>query len=97
MGTVRDAAKKYESPKTLNIADLQKVSTEADIEHKTVNKGTPEEFSYDYIVVSGQEYRVPKTVIKQLKQHLSVKPSAVAFKVLKDGTGMNTEYTVVLL
>ena len=97
MATIRDAAKKYEPAKTLNIADLQKVSTENDIQHKAVNKGTPEEFEYDFIVVSGQEYRVPKTVIKQLKQQLTVKPMATAFKVLKDGTGMNTEYTVVLL
>lgn len=97
MTTLRETAKKYEVPKTMNISDLKSVSTELDIQHKVVNKGTPDAFEYDYIVVSGTEYRVPKTVIKQLKQHLSVKPNAVSFKVLKDGTGMNTEYTVVLL
>jgi hypothetical protein len=97
MATIREQAKAYESPMTKNICDLQKVSTEIDINHKVVNKGTPDMFEYDYIVVSNIEYRVPKTVIKQIKQQLTVNPNAVAFKVLKDGTGMNTEYTVVLL
>jgi hypothetical protein len=97
MATMREEAMKYESPKTLNIADLPKVSTEVDIKHRVVNKGTPDEFEYDYIESSGKEYRVPKCVKKQLRQHLTHKPSAVSFKVLKDGSGLSTEYTVVLL
>jgi hypothetical protein len=97
MATVRDMAKKFESPKTLNIADLKSVSTEMDIQRKTVNKGTPEEFSYDYIVVSGQEYRVPLSVLKSLKTLLKDSPDKVKFKVLREGEGMGTVYTVVLL
>jgi hypothetical protein len=97
MTTMREAANKYEAPKTLNICELQKVSTEIDIQHKVVGSGTPDAFEYDFISVSGKDYRVPKTVIKQLKQQLSIRKDAVWFKVLRDGTGMNTEYTVVLL
>jgi hypothetical protein len=97
MTTIRSAAKGYVSPETKSICDLPKVSTEIDIQHKIVNKDTPDQFEYDFIVVGKQEYRVPKVVLKQLKAQLEAKPSSVAFKVTKKGEGMKTEYFVIML
>lgn len=95
--TLRTSAKAYEPMTTKNIADLKQVSTEIDVQHKIVNKDTPEMFEYDYIVVNKEEYRVPKVVLKQLKAQLEVKASSTKFKVTKTGTGLNTEYVVIML
>ena len=97
MATLRTSATAYEPMVTKNIAELKQVSTEIDIQHKVVNKDTPEMFEYDYIVVAKEEYRVPKVVLKQLKAQLEVKSSSTKFKVTKTGTGLNTEYVVIML
>jgi len=97
MTTIRENAMAYEPKETKNIADLEKVNTELELKHKIVNEGTPEQFEYDYTEVDGVEYRVPLSVQKQLKTHLEEKPDATEFKVKKTGTGMSTEYTVMLL
>jgi hypothetical protein len=97
MATLRTKAKEYIPSTTKNIADLKSVNTEIDIKHKVVNKDTPKMFEYDYIEVDKTEYRVPISVIKQLKAQLAVKPSSVKFKVTKEGSGMDTEYFVTML
>ena len=97
MSTLREEAQAYEPKETKNIADLDKVNTELDIKDKTVNEGQKDEFSYRYIVVDDVEYRVPTSVLKQLKAQLEAKPDATEFKVNKTGEGLKTEYTVILL
>ena len=44
-----------------------------------------------------EEYRVPKSVLKQLKEQLEVNPKLKFFKVNKTGEGMKTSYTVIPL
>lgn len=97
MASIRESAENYVSPETLNIVELKAVSTEMDLKHKVVNEGTEDEFSYDYILVDEKEYRVPKSVIKQLQAQLKEKPDWVSFKVTKTGTGLKTEYSVIML
>jgi len=97
MATIREQAKDYISPTTKNISDLKEVSTEMDIKSKIVNEGTEDEFSYDYIIVDEIEYRVPKSVLKQLKVQLENKPECVKFRVSKSGEGLKTEYNVIML
>jgi len=97
MATIREAADKYEAPKTMNVADLDRVSTECDIKTETFNTTDGEEFEVDSIEVDGQKYRVPKSVIKQLKTLCAEKPDMTEFKVKKEGTGMNTSYQVIPL
>ena len=43
----------------------------------------------------GIEYRVPKTVIKQIKTILEVSQNVKFVKVVKKGSGLATEYNVV--
>jgi len=96
MANIKDSAKAYEPKTTKNISELKEVLADMDLQHKIVNEGTKEEFSYDYIMVKDEEYRVPKTVLKQLKAQLEEKDVKM-FKVNKTGEGLSTEYTVVVI
>lgn len=97
MATLRSKAKAYEPKKTLNICDLKSVSTELDIVTKKFNKDDGEEFSVNVVEVDGLEYRVPMTVVQQLKELLADNPDMLSFKVRKSGEGMKTKYTVIPL
>jgi len=97
MSTIREKASQYEQKETLNIADLNEVSTEIDIVEKTFTRQDGEEFSINIIEVDGKQYRVPNSVLKDLKTLVKEKPGMTKFKVLKSGTGMSTDYQVVVL
>jgi len=95
--TLKTEATAYESKSVGNIADLPKVSVDLKIEER---EGTNEEgktFNYKVIIVEGQEYRVPVSVLKSLKAMLQDNPNLKQFKVKKTGAGMNTEYIVIPL
>ena len=80
-----------------NISELPKVSLDAEIKERTGKNDEGAEFSYKYITVEGQDYRIPASVLKSLKAILEDSPSLKYFKVKKTGTGMSTEYTVIPL
>ena len=94
---LRKLAQEYVSPETKNIAELDKVNVMIDIEEKIVKEGTPDEFSYYFFTKDDTEYRVPKSVVKQLKTLIEEKPDMTEFKVKKEGEGMKTSYTVIPL
>jgi len=50
-----------------------------------------------FIVVKDEEYRVPPSVVTQLKAVIEAKPDLASFKVSKSGTGMGTKYQVISL
>ena len=100
MANLKDAAKEYEpSQKTKNIADLPKVSTDLELvddsfeftkgdETKTVNQKV--------VVVDDEKYRVPATVLQQLRVLLEDSPNLRFFKVKKSGTTKeDTRYQVI--
>jgi len=85
-----------ELPKIKNISDLEAVSVLVDIKFKTVGEGD-EVFSYHYIVVDGEEYRVPKSVINQV-QALIKQEGIKTFKVIRTGKGKtDTKYSIRVL
>ena len=104
MSKISEYAKDYE-PKatTKNIADLQEVSTDLEIED--------DEFEFEdkvskqiksvkqkVVVVKGEAYRVPVSVIQQLKVILEDNPALKRFKVKRSGsTKDDTRYTVIPL
>ena len=97
-------AKDFEpTSKTKNIADLKEVSTEVDLvddEFEVTDKITkqPKTVKQNVIVVDGEKYRVPTSVIGQLKVVLEDNPSCKKFKVKKSGTTMDdTRYQVIPL
>jgi len=98
MSSIKENAKNYISKQTKNIAELK--SVEVDLAIFTDGKGKDKEgkeFTYNYIEVDGEEYRVPDKVLKDLKAILAKKPNLKTFSVSKQGQGLNTTYTVIPL
>jgi hypothetical protein len=58
-------------------------------ETKTVNQKV--------IMIEDEKFRVPTSVIQQLKIHLEDNPTMKKFKVRSSGSGMDTRYTVIPL
>lgn len=97
MATIRESAEQYVPPETKVITELEEVNTEIEVFEKTATdkKGYP--FTYSYIVVNDEEYRMPKSVLKELKVQLEEKPESTKFKVKSTGSGLNTQYSVIML
>jgi len=96
MATIKEEALAYESKSTLNIADLNEVTTDLTLlEEKGINTETNEPYTYKYVELNDQRYRVPWTVLDQLKAQLEANPNLAKFKVKKDGQGKATKYMVV--
>ena len=92
MTTIKESAEEFKPKQTLNIADLKKVSVDLELQNET-----DVEFPYQYVMIDGEKYRVPISVIKTLNAILEHKQDLKYFKVNKKGEGMNTEYTVIPL
>jgi len=97
-------AKDYEpASKTKNIADLKEVSVEVDLiddEFEVTDKVTKQTktVKQKVIVVDGEKYRVPASVIAQLKIVLEDNPNCKKFKVKKSGTTIDdTRYQLIPL
>ena len=95
--TLKDSALAYESKSVGNIADLPKVSTDLKVDDREAMNEEGKPFSYKVVIIDGQEYRVPASVLKSLKAILDDNPNLKTFKVKKTGTGLATEYTVIPL
>jgi len=104
MAKISEVAKGYETTsKTKNIADLGRVSTDLEIMHDSFEltdkaTGEPKTVQQQVIEVDGEKYRVPVTVIQQLKVILEDNPNLKNFKVKKSGTTKDdTRYQVIPL
>ncbi len=95
MASLKDTAKAYQPKQTKNIADLEQVDVNLNLQTGSGKDSEGKEFSYEYIELNGEEYRVPNSVISQLKETLEARPDMTKFKVTKKGTGLNTKYTLV--
>ena len=95
--TLKSEAQAYESHSVGNISDLPKVSTALVIEDREGTNDEGKIFQYRVIIVDGQEYRVPNSVLKSLKAILEDNSNLAFFKVKKTGQGLATEYTVIPL
>jgi len=97
MTTIIDSAKAYEPKRTLNIADLDKVDVNLNLEDRTGTDSDGKEFSYQVTVIDGKEYRVPSMVLEKLKEALKIKSDIKSFKALQTGSGLNTRYSIEVL
>lgn len=97
MANLRETSQAYEPKKTLNIADLESVSL--DVPMSKISGTNQEGKNYEYYVaeIEGDKYRVPLTVIEAIKTIMEAKTELKTVKVIKKGTGMGTEYTVIPL
>jgi len=94
---IKEFAKEYVPTQMNNIADLEVVRADAEIKKETRKDQNNEDYTVMFIVVDNEEYRVPSSVVTQLKTLVESKPDLTSFKVVKTGTGMNTKYQVIPL
>jgi len=97
MATLKETAQVYEPTQMKNVADLDKVPLGIKVEEKTFKEGTPDEFRANIITIEEDDYRVPNTVLKTIKELLGHNPALQFVKVLKSGEGVKTTYTVIPL
>lgn len=97
MKTIRDEAKGYEpKPTTKNISELQSISTDLVVEDDSFEY-EGKEVKQKVIVVNGERFRVPVSVLRDLKVILEDNPNLKNFKVKRTGQQMETRYTVIPL
>ncbi len=96
MAKLSEEALTYTPPTTKNISELKEVLVSAEVKERTAGEGETS-FTYKYIEVDGEEYRIGASVLKQLKAQLEENPKLNKFKVNKEGQGMKTNYTVIPL
>ena len=77
------------------ISDLDKVDVNMELHTFEGVTSEGKDFSYDYMEVNEQKYRVPKMVQQQIKDLLDEKPDLQFIKVKKSGEGINTRYMVL--
>lgn len=95
MATLREEAKAYEPPQTLNIADLEKFSVDLELKTGTGKNKKGEEFTYKYATIDGKEYRIAGTIIGGIKAILEKMPNCKYVSVIRQGEGLNTRYQVI--
>lgn len=95
IATLKEEAKAYVPQQTKNIAELDEVPLDLELfdGEGTDDNGKP--FTYKFAELNGEKYRVPGSVIGQLKIQLEANPDLSKCKVKKDGAGLNTRYTVI--
>lgn len=96
MATLKEEAMAYEPQQSKNIAELEVVSVDLVIKESEefIDKDN-KPFTYKYVEHDGDKFRVPNSVLEQLKNLLVEKPKMTKFKVKKSGSGLNTKYQVV--
>lgn len=96
--TLKQEAEEYEVPtKTKNIVELDKVQVDVVIEDDNFTNKDGEEVKQKVITVEGEKYRVPVSVLNNLKVLIQDNPNLKEVKVRKTGEGMDTRYTVIPL
>lgn len=98
MANLKETAKGYIPKKTKNISELEVVNLEnTKIEERKLTTDEGKEFSFKVGIINNEEYRIPDSVLGSLKTILEAKPTLKTIRVIKKGTGMNTEYTTIPL
>lgn len=97
MGTFREDARAYQPKTTLNIADLDRFDIDTQLEERTGKDKDGKDFDYKVAVVNSIEYRVPNTVLEEVKKMLALKSDIKYIKVSKQGSGLATKYAVSVL
>lgn len=94
MVSIYEFAKAYEPPQIGNVADLDALPLELDIQSKEAKNQEGETYTYNFVVIKDKTYRVPASVIEEIQLVLKLRPETKSVKVSKSGTGMSTRYRV---
>ena len=97
MGTIREEALAYEPQLTLNVADLDSIPINLDIQPREGKNKEGEVFHYKVVVIEGKEYRITSSVLEEIQTILKLKPTVTKVNVTKSGSGLATRYKVEAL
>ncbi len=100
MGSIKEEAQAYEGRSTRTVDELEKVSVDlvlTDDEYDIEEDGKTKTVKQKIFNIDGEDYRVPNSVLRDLKIILADNPSIKFFKVKKVGEGLKTNYTVIPL
>ena len=95
MATVKEEAEVIEPKEYPTVVDLELIDISLDVTVKN-EEINGKEVQNKYIKVDEKEYRIPDSVLLQLKAQLKENPKIKNFKVTKEGTGLKTKYTVIV-
>lgn len=98
MAKLKEIAQAYEPTGMKNISELDSVDVNAEIKEEEKENLSGEKYLVRCVEVDGVQYRVPFTVIKDLKAILERKPNLKCFAVSRVGTTKeDTRYAVIPL
>ena len=98
MVSIKETAQAYEPSTMKNISDLDMVSTDLDVQEETKENAQGESYLVRFVVINDEQYRMPFTVIKDLKAILEKKPDLKSFCVSRTGTTKeDTRYQTIPL
>ena len=97
---LKEEAQAYEPKQTKNISELDRVPVNMNVEDDEfsfVENGTEKTVHQKVIVVDGEKYKVPLSILASLKEYLAENPNLKYFKARKSGEGLKTKYTLIAL
>jgi hypothetical protein len=94
---LKESAQAFTPQQTLNISELKRVPLTIEVNEETHQDNEGKDFTGLYAVIEGQKYRIPYSVLAQIKMVVQEQPNVKFVKVTKTGTGMATKYLVMSL
>lgn len=95
MEKLMDVVNKLDSGKLQCLSTLQKVSLDLDVEREQRTDSDGHVFVLYIAEIDRQKYRVPITVMRQIKELKKIIPQLKYFIVKKQGEGIQTQYIVL--
>lgn len=93
--SIKQDAEQYEPKSAKNITELPSVSVDLAIQEESGTDKDGKPYTYNYVEVNGERYRIPDSVLGTLQAILKKKPTLKNFSVTKTGEGRLTRYTVI--
>lgn len=95
--SIKEMAKDYQPKTAKNITELKSIDVALVVDTEEGTDQNNEPYSYNYVEIEGTKYRMPDSVLRDLKGILEKKPNLKTFCVSKQGEGRLTRYTVIPL
>lgn len=95
--TIKDMAKNYQPKTAKNITELKSIDVSLVMQTEEGIDSENTKYSFNFIEINGEKFRVPDSVLKDLKAILEKKPNLKTFAVTKTGEGRQTKYTTIPL
>ena len=95
--SIKEASQTYKPKTAKNITELKSCPIDLALQMETGTDNEGKDYSYNYVEVGGEKYRIADSVLANLKAILEKKPTLKNFAVTKTGEGRQTKYTVIPL